>query len=342
MVKIAIVGAGIVGLSTAVNIQRLIPAARITIIADKFDTDTTSSGAGGLYRPTSQLVHGVATDIIKKWVKASWDYFTSLAMSSLAKETGQALVPGYVISNDRDVIENALYRDIVFNFRMLTEDEMKRLKFPFKYGSSFQTVITQPKMFMPWLMRQFKENGGTVEFHTVTRLEELAGAYNIVVNCSGLGSQNLIPDPVMYPVKGQLVMVRAPWIKTFLYCDAEDPTYFIPHNDKIIIGGTREKGNYSTDVSKDVQDAILKRAGEILPQVKCAEVIGNWSGLRPSRDPLRLEKELLDVGGGKKLRVVHNYGHGANGITLSWGTSLDAAKLTKEWADDINKQQSKL
>lgn len=342
MVKIAVVGAGMVGLSTAVSIQKLLSKAKITLIADKFDTHTTSAGAGGLYRPTSQLVKGVPVETLRKWVTASWDYFTSLAMSPMAKETGQTLVPGYVLSNNKDIVEDALYRDIVFNFRMLTSEEMKRLKFPYKYGCNFTSVITQPKKFMPWLMRQFKENGGTVEFRTVGKLTELADAYDVVVNCTGLGSQQLIPDPAMYPVKGQLVLVRAPWIKTFMYCDGDEPTYFIPHDDQLIVGGTRERGNYSTDVSKEIQDDILKRAAELLPQVKCADIIGNWSGLRPSRDPLRLEKELLKTGDGKTLRVVHNYGHGANGISLSWGTAQEAARLTKEWADTLNSPQAKL
>lgn len=35
------------------------------------------------------------------------------------------------------------------------------------------------------------------------------------------------------------------------------------------------------------------------------------------------------------FQVVHNYGHGANGVTLSWGTSLRAARMAKEWAQEI-------
>jgi protoporphyrinogen oxidase len=65
MVKIAVIGAGIVGLSTANNIQQLIPDAKITIIADKYDKDTVSHGAGGLYRPTPQLIKGVPVETIK-------------------------------------------------------------------------------------------------------------------------------------------------------------------------------------------------------------------------------------------------------------------------------------
>ncbi|XP_076448849.1 D-aspartate oxidase-like isoform X2 [Babylonia areolata] len=334
MVRIAVIGAGIVGLTTAVNIQKLLPSAQITIIAEKFDNETTSSGAGGLYRPTAHLVKGVPVDTIKGWVKDSWEHYSSLAMSPQAHETGHSLVPGYVVSDDISFVQNPLYEDIVFNFRRLTNEEMKRLKFPFKYGSTFTTVITQPKKFMPYLLRQFRANGGSVECRRVNNIEELADKYDMVANCTGLGAQQMTPDPSMYPVRGQLVLIKAPWIKQFVYCDSANPTYFIPHDNHVIVGGTREQGDYNLNFCPKVQQNILTRAERILPQIKGAEIVGNWVGLRPSRDPLRLEKELLHVKG-KKLRVVHNYGHGANGITLSWGTSLQAAKMAQEFAAEI-------
>ena len=65
MVRVAIIGAGIVGLTSAVNVQKLIPDAKVTIISDKFNKDTTSAGAGGLYRPTTHLVKGVPPETVK-------------------------------------------------------------------------------------------------------------------------------------------------------------------------------------------------------------------------------------------------------------------------------------
>lgn len=56
--SIAVLGAGVVGLSTAINIQNLFPRAEVTVIADKFNTDTTSDGAAGLFRPTYSKTNG--------------------------------------------------------------------------------------------------------------------------------------------------------------------------------------------------------------------------------------------------------------------------------------------
>lgn len=67
MVRIAVIGAGMVGLATAVNVQKVMPHASITIIADKFGNNTTSAGAGGIFRPSAALIKGVEPEVIK-WV----------------------------------------------------------------------------------------------------------------------------------------------------------------------------------------------------------------------------------------------------------------------------------
>ncbi|XP_076469967.1 D-aspartate oxidase-like isoform X1 [Babylonia areolata] len=155
------------------------------------------------------------------------------------------------------------------------------------------------------------------------------------MNCTGLRARELVNDPKVYPIKGQLVKMKAPWIKAFVYaCDSKRPCYFIPHDDVVWVGGTRDTGDYSTDPCPDTERDILRRAKAMVPQAETATVLGRWAGVRPQRDPPRVEKELLFVKG-KKLRVVHNYGHGANGITLSWGTGRHAARLAKEWASEI-------
>ena len=61
--SVVILGAGVVGLSTAVNVQNYYPDLEVTIIADKFDVDTTSDGAAGIFRPSSKKTSGDAAII---------------------------------------------------------------------------------------------------------------------------------------------------------------------------------------------------------------------------------------------------------------------------------------
>ena len=69
----------------------------------------------------------------------------------------------------------------------------------------------------------------------------------------------------------------------------------------------------------------------MLPSLRNAEIISDWAGLRPYREPLRVELEQVCLNSGsQRLPVVHNYGHGASGLTLGWGTAGDAIALVKQ------------
>ena len=65
MVRIGVLGAGVIGLSTATRIQQCLPNADVTIIADKFLTETTSHGAGGIFLPTYKVHHKTPRDRLR-------------------------------------------------------------------------------------------------------------------------------------------------------------------------------------------------------------------------------------------------------------------------------------
>ncbi|XP_041375730.1 D-aspartate oxidase-like isoform X2 [Gigantopelta aegis] len=329
MVKICVIGAGIVGLSSATITQDRFPEATVKIIADRFGNDTTSWGAGGLFRPSLKHITGTSPQTVRKWCHASWDRYIGLAQSSLAKETGISLVTGFVASREN---EDFMFKEITINAHDLSKTELKRLQLPYNFGVSCTTVITEVTKYMPWLMKRFQERGGTLEQRTIKNLNELAGEFDIVINCCGFAALDLVGDKKVYPIRGQLVKVKAPWIKHWYL--TSDNTYLIPHCDCVIIGGCRQKNNFSTSVDPEMSADIMMRAKKLFPQLEGAEVIGEWAGLRPCRSPPRIEKEFL-FSQGRKLRIVHNYGHGANGITLSWGTSLDAVDLVEECMNDL-------
>uniref|UniRef100_A0A2C9JIR5 FAD dependent oxidoreductase domain-containing protein n=1 Tax=Biomphalaria glabrata TaxID=6526 RepID=A0A2C9JIR5_BIOGL len=325
MPRIAVVGAGAVGLSTAVNIQKSIPNAKVTIIADKFGKDTTSNGAGGFFRPYTDDFPSEDRQMMSQWVKDSWEFYSSLAQSPQAEETGQTLVSGTVVYNTPRDNQYALLASLAYDFHKVSEEHLRRKKLNYKYGYSFTTVITQTTKFHMWLTKKFREAGGSIINKKLETINELAGEFDIVANCCGFGARELVGDKSTFPVKGHLVMVKAPWMKHFFL--SEDDIYLIPHDDKLIIGGTREKNNFSLTAEKATRERILARAQALFPELKGAQVIGEWVGLRPARERVRFETEVLDCGPKGKLQVVHNYGHGGHGITLGWGSGVGAAQL---------------
>jgi len=71
-----------------------------------------------------------------------------------------------------------------------------------------------------------------------------------------------------------------------------------------------------------VTQNIIARAAKIDPTLKDAPVIRQFVGLRPGRHAVRLEKEVVN-----DTVVIHDYGHGGIGYTLSWGCAEAVASI---------------
>ena len=50
--------------------------------------------------------------------------------------------------------------------------------------------------------------------------------YDVIINCTGFGARKLCNDLEMAPLRGQVIRVKAPWIKFALYADND--THIIP------------------------------------------------------------------------------------------------------------------
>ncbi|HWE34067.1 MAG TPA: FAD-dependent oxidoreductase [Solirubrobacteraceae bacterium] len=150
---------------------------------------------------------------------------------------------------------------------------------------------------------------------TVTSLDEFSG---LVVNCTGLGARRLAADPTVSAARGQVVHVaglpRVPCL-----CDEDRMIYILPREDRTIVGGSYEQGNQDEAVDPAQSESLLARARALVPQLAAAAVLGAQVGLRPARaDGPRVER----VGD-----VIHCYGHGGAGLTLSWGCARRVVEL---------------
>lgn len=330
LIDIAVVGAGVVGLSTAVRIQETIPRARVTLIADKFEQETTSDGAAGIFRPTPGKVPGVPIPTLKQWLKDSWNHYDKLANSSEAGDAGVQIISGHRFVDDPT--ENVLEEGLVYSNRRMDAREMAA--FPeacrkYKHGWFVTTLLTEPRRYLPYLMQKFKSKGGNVVRQKVSSIEELSGRFKIVVNCTGFGSKELLGDDKLVPIRGQVFKVYAPWVKHTLHVGDKATIYILPGIEYVTVGGTRQENDSDTRVRETDAKMIWEKACEVMPSLRNAKIIRQWAGLRPHREPLRLERETLNTSNGP-LQVIHNYGHGAEGVGMSWGTACHAARLVQE------------
>src|SRR4051795_9612006 len=138
----------------------------------------------------------------------------------------------------------------------------------------------------------------------------------LVVNCSGLGSRALAGDPSTTPVRGQVVVEQ--WGLEEWWLAEDGPTYVIPRTHDVVLGGTDDAGEWARTPSPEGAAAIVRRATALVPQVATARSLRHKVGLRPARPEVRLER----VGD-----LIHCYGHGGAGVTLSWGCADEVADL---------------
>jgi D-amino-acid oxidase len=102
--------------------------------------------------------------------------------------------------------------------------------------------------------------------------------------------------------------------------------YLFPHGGEIILGGSEAAGDWNLEPVPAVADRILRDCAAVEPRVTGIRVLGHRVGLRPFRPQVRVEAEPPGPG----PLVVHNYGHGGAGVTLSWGCAREAAALAAQ------------
>ena len=100
MSSVVVLGAGIVGLSTALRLLQQNPELKVALVSDKFDQDTTSYGAAGIFRPTVELIKGVPQDVLM-WVQSTLLFFLNNMMTSSNGKIFRVTGPLWGESTDR-------------------------------------------------------------------------------------------------------------------------------------------------------------------------------------------------------------------------------------------------
>lgn len=325
--KVAVLGAGVIGLSSALRLTQEIPNAEVTVVAASFDMETTSSGAAGLWEPYK--LSDTPVELIRQWGGETFQYLQRLLMSGQAASSGVMETTAYQLWTKE--MEDPDWKDLVPHFHRMTPAELHPHNVAaggkLQHGWSFTTLICEGATHLVWLQNQFREAGGKLLQRKVNSLQELAG-YDLVVNCTGLGAAELFGDTSMFPIKGHVIRMHAPWIKSIYFTD--ETTYVIPNKDTVVLGGTGYIGNWDLEPNAEDRRGILERCTNMVPSLAEAKQVREWVGLRPGRKSVRLEKETIALKHGS-LKVVHNYGHGGAGLTLAWGCAGHAVKLASEF-----------
>lgn len=317
LAKICVVGSGVSGLSCGVRLAEAGHA--VTIVARDPPERSTSAVAAALWFPYL----AAPVEKVARWGAATFQEFLKLADDP---ETGVVLREGYEGFRDGAPAETAEtpWAGAVLDFaRLGPKDGLPR---GWTRAFRCRVPVAETPVYLPYLERRFTAAGGRRETATLRTLDEALPGHDVVVNCAGLGARELASDPLVKAYRGQVVRVAQVGITKFWLDDfhPEGLTYIIPRRTDVILGGTADEGAEELVPDMAVARAIVARCAQLDPAVAAAPVLEHKIGLRPGRREVRLG---LERSGDK--RVVHNYGHGGAGITLSWGCAGEVVALVE-------------
>jgi D-amino-acid oxidase len=310
-----VLGCGVIGLTSGIRL--LEEGYDVEIMASSIPPDTTSNVATAYWYPFR---------VNPPEKVLPWAAFTYEEYMELARITGIGIgVFNFVQIFDHKV-EDPFWKPAVKNFVRVGKDEL-----PPGYVDGFIAPVAriETPVYMDYLVTRFKESGGRITKldNEIEDIEEISQDHGLIINCMGLGAGKVFNDNEVYPIRGQLVKTTNPGLKDCIN-EEEGPlavSYIVPHGSYCILGGTADDNDWRLDIDPDTSEEILRKCKILDPRLESAEVLGARVGLRPGRTEVRLELERVH----DDTVIIHNYGHGGAGFTLSWGCAEEVLELVK-------------
>lgn len=342
---------------------------RVTIVSKAWvndETRLTSQIAGALWE-YPPAVCGKHTDVIslahsKRWCMTAYHVWDAIAsVPSLSQESGVRMMPSdffFLEQIEKDAEQYAKMQEImasgVKGFYRGSDIIDERGIDP-AYGAVDAYELLAPVIdtdkAMQWLTGLVQNKGANfvteaIEDDLINIEDSLRSRFeaDVIVNCTGLEGYTLAGDSTVYPIRGALIRVindgtEFPKLNAALTITADaahssnEIVFLVPRNDNtLLIGGITESHEY--DLNLTLESPIVRRmrdrCDKFLPGLKDARLDPDYplaQGLRPFRGSnVRVERELRRPGS----KVVHSYGHGGAGWSLSFGCAEDVTTLVEE------------
>lgn len=314
MTRVVVVGAGVIGLSAAVRLAEAGYDAHV--LARDLPAETTSAVAGALWLP----YRASPPERVAAWARATFSEL--VAIHERDGDAGVLLREGVLLH--RVAAARPAWADAVTGLAML-----QAVTDPapgYAAGWQLRVPLVDMARYLPWLVTRLEAAGGTVTRMPLPSLPNRG----VVVDATGVSARAMAHDDAVVPVRGQVVLVENPHLSRWLVDETErdgELTYVLPRTDTVVIGGTAVEGDWDPLPRPDVAAKILERATALVPELRGARVLRHRVGLRPARPAVRLETEIVG-----EATVVHCYGHGGSGVTLSWGCADDVLAAVRETA----------
>jgi D-amino-acid oxidase len=308
-----IIGCGVSGLSCGIRLLEAGFSAQIW--ARDLAPRTTSNVAAAVWYPYKAYPE----HLVVGWSAATYADFVQLAQlpeTGVTQRSGIEIFPW--------AADDPWWRAAVPGFRRAAPDELPD---GYRDGYVFEAPVIEMPVYLGYLMRRFEALGGQIVVRALASVDEAFAQCDRVIDCAGLGARELVGDTTLVPIRGQVVRVAQVGIERF-WLDDYGPggvTYIVPRANDCILGGTADEGSEDLTPDPATATAIIARCTALEPRLRDAAILEHKVGLRPGRPAVRLEAEQWAPG---KL-LIHNYGHGGAGVTLSWGCAAEVVRMVE-------------
>lgn len=312
--RVAVIGAGVSGLTCATLLAER--GYLTTILAEESGSQTTSAAAGAIWFPYDVEPFDAAI----KWALESYRVYDLLRHEP---DSGVSLIELQTFCRRGKVQIPEWANELGATF--LYQSGEKQIG-SFSDGFVMQVPLIDTTIYLPYLTIRFAAAGGSLtdKLH-LGSLDEVSSEFEIAVNCAGIGARSLVPDNDLEPHRGQVVLVPRLDLNCAVVCDDEPLMYAIPRTNDCMFGGTNEVSE-NRQPDPVTTAAILAECSRVL-DISAPKVLTERVGLRPfRRSGVRLASDRLTDG----RPVIHNYGHGGSGFTLSWGCAEEVLRLVEK------------
>jgi D-amino-acid oxidase len=310
--EIRVLGGGISGLTTAYCL--LEAGYPVQIWSKEFYDQTTSAVAAAVWFPYA----AEPMEKVSQWSYQTYEFLVGLAS---VKGSGVRMIDFMVLSEEgrKDEWRTSLPAAAV------RTAQARELPASYNKGYIAHVPLADTSLYLPYLFKQVQQRGGQFTRALVSRPEELLEEGVITINCTGLGSGLLFNDTELYPIRGQVLSIPKKF-DTLSMVDSMHTgqlAYIIEREADYILGGTDYAYDYDERERAADIDQILDRCAKLQPAIGHPENYTVKVGLRPKRSAIRCEWDT-------RWPIIHNYGHGGAGYTVSWGCALEVKRLLEK------------